>query len=109
MKIYLNPDDYHQRLLNKKIGLARKSETLVIIFLSHFRVLSFFTNHRKREYSGFTPKLREGELIRNTVVSIFATTAADGNRVKSLRGTQFRIWAGHLLKEYMKKESQNRE
>ena len=65
--------------------------------------MSFFTNHRKREYSGFTPKLREGELIRNTVVSIFATTAADGNRVKSLRGTQFRIWAGHVLKEYMKK------
>ena len=69
---------------------------------------------------------REGELIRNAVVSIFATTAADGKtyqvdyynldviisvgyRVKSLRGTQFRIWAGHVLKEYMKKESQNRE
>ncbi|MDY0266862.1 MAG: virulence RhuM family protein [Methanimicrococcus sp.] len=63
---------------------------------------------------------REGELIRNAVVSIFATTAADGKtyqvdyynldviisvgyRVKSLRGTQFRIWAGHVLKEYMKK------
>lgn len=27
-----------------------------------------------------------------------------GYRVKSLRGTQFRIWANNVLKEYMKKE-----
>ena len=26
-----------------------------------------------------------------------------GYRVKSLRGTQFRIWASSILKEYMKK------
>lgn len=62
----------------------------------------------------------EGELIRNAVVANFATTAADGKtyqvdyynldviisvgyRVKSLRGTQFRIWASSVLKEYMKK------
>lgn len=62
----------------------------------------------------------EGELIRNAVVAKFATTAADGKtyqvdyynldviisvgyRVKSLRGTQFRIWASTILKEYMKK------
>ena len=62
----------------------------------------------------------EGELIRNSVVASFATTAADGKtyqvdyynldviisvgyRVKSLRGTQFRIWASNVLKEYMKK------
>ena len=62
----------------------------------------------------------EGELTRNSVVANFATTAADGKtyqvdyynldviisvgyRVKSLRGTQFRIWASSVLKEYMKK------
>ncbi|WP_303865064.1 virulence RhuM family protein, partial [Alkalibaculum bacchi] len=62
----------------------------------------------------------EGELTRNAVVAKFATTAADGKtyqvdyynldviisvgyRVKSLRGTQFRIWASNVLKEYMKK------
>ncbi len=62
----------------------------------------------------------EGELIRNSVVANFATTAADGKtyqvdyynldviisvgyRVKSLRGTQFRIWASNVLKEYMRK------
>ena len=62
----------------------------------------------------------DGELIRNSVVANFATTAADGKtyqvdyfnldviisvgyRVKSLRGTQFRIWASNVLKEYIKK------
>lgn len=62
----------------------------------------------------------EGELDRNSVVANFATTATDGKtyqvdyynldviisvgyRVKSLRGTQFRIWASSILKEYMKK------
>lgn len=63
---------------------------------------------------------QEGELDRNSVVANFATTATDGKtyqvdyynldviisvgyRVKSLRGTQFRIWAMGILKEYMKK------
>lgn len=62
----------------------------------------------------------EGELDRNSVVANFATTATDGKtyqvdyynldviisvgyRVKSLHGTQFRIWASSILKEYMKK------
>lgn len=62
----------------------------------------------------------EGELQRNSVVANFATTASDrktyqvdyynldviisvGYRVKSHRGTQFRIWAMGILKEYMKK------
>lgn len=60
----------------------------------------------------------EGELAKNAVVAFFATTAADGKtyevahynldviisvgyRVKSLRGTQFRIWANSILKEYI--------
>ena len=62
----------------------------------------------------------EGEYISDSVVANFATTAADGKtyqvdyynldviisvgyRVKSLRGTQFRIWAMQILKEYMQK------
>ena len=62
----------------------------------------------------------ESELQRNSVVAKFATTASDGKtyqvdhynldviisvgyRVKSHRGTQFRIWAMGILKEYMKK------
>lgn len=60
----------------------------------------------------------EGELIENSVVANFATTATDGKiyqveyynldviisvgyRVKSKEGTQFRIWASQRLKEYI--------
>lgn len=63
---------------------------------------------------------KEGELVKNSVWAKFAYTASDkkdyqvdfynldvvisvGYRVKSLRGTQFRIWASSVLKEYMKK------
>lgn len=62
----------------------------------------------------------EGELVRNSVVANFATTASDGKeyqvdyynldviisvgyRVKSLRGTQFRQWATKRLNEYIRK------
>ena len=62
----------------------------------------------------------KGDLQRISVVVNFATTAADGKtynvdyynldviisvgyRVKFHRGTQFRIWAMGILKEYMKK------
>ena len=63
---------------------------------------------------------KEGELMKDSVWAKFAYTAADGKdykvdyynldviisvgyRVKSVRGTQFRIWATGILKEYMKK------
>ncbi len=64
--------------------------------------------------------LKEQELVANSVVKDYLTTAADGKdykvtfyslemilaigfRVRSKRGTQFRIWANHHLKEYMVK------
>ena len=63
---------------------------------------------------------KEGELVKESVWAKFAYTASDGKvyqvdyynldviisvgyRVKSHRGTQFRIWATEILKEYMKK------
>ena len=63
---------------------------------------------------------KEGELNKESVWAKFAYTAADGKeynvdyynldviisvgyRVKSLRGTQFRIWATSILKEYIRK------
>ena len=65
----------------------------------------------------------EGELRQEATVAKFATVQTEGNRqvsreieyynldviisvgyrVKSQRGTQFRIWASTILKEYMKK------
>lgn len=64
--------------------------------------------------------LRESELSENTVVKYYLTTATDGKqydvafyslemilaigfRVRSKRGTQFRIWANTTLKAYMQK------
>ena len=63
---------------------------------------------------------KEGELLKESVWAKSAYTADDGKtyqvdyynldviisvgyRVKSLRGTQFRIWATNVLKEYMQK------
>jgi hypothetical protein len=62
--------------------------------------------------------LKEGELSQNSVIKEYLTTATDGKeynvtfysldmilaigfRVRSKRGTQFRIWANRNLKEYM--------
>lgn len=62
--------------------------------------------------------LKEGELERKAVIKDYLTTASDGKnynvtfysldmilaigfRVRSKRGTQFRIWANKNLKEYM--------
>jgi len=77
--------------------------------------------------NGFSPNSRhiknifdERELMRSSVVAESATTAADGKtyqvefynldviisvgyRVKSQRGTQFRIWATQRLREYIVK------
>ncbi len=61
---------------------------------------------------------KEGELEQKSVVANFATTAIDGKvykvdyynldviisvgyRIKSKRGTQFRIWANQILKDYL--------
>lgn len=63
---------------------------------------------------------KEGELVKESVWTKIAYTASDGKvyqvdyynldviisvgyRVKSHRGTQFRIWVTGILKEYMKK------
>jgi len=62
--------------------------------------------------------LKEGELEKNSVVAKFVTTASDGKtyqvehynldviisvgyRVKSRRGTQFRIWATNVSRDYL--------
>lgn len=63
---------------------------------------------------------KDNELDKNSVVAFFATTAADGKtynvehfnldailsvgyRVNSKRGTQFRVWASKILKDYLMK------
>ncbi len=78
--------------------------------------------HRDRSVIGKHIRniFKEGELEKDSVWAKSAYTASDGKkyqvdyynldviisvgyRVKSLRGTQFRIWANRVLKEYLKK------
>ena len=90
------------------------------VWLSIDQMAELFQRNKSTISRHMKDIFNEGELTRNSVVANFATTAADGKtyqvdyynldviisvgyRVKSLRGTQFRIWASSILKEYMKK------
>lgn len=90
------------------------------VWLSLDRIAELFQRNKSTISRHIKNIFLEGELKRDSVVANFATTGADGKRyhvdfynldviisvgyrVKSLRGTQFRIWATNVLKEYMKK------
>ena len=90
------------------------------VWLSLDRIAELFQRNKSTISRHIRNIFSEGELNQNSVVANFATTAADGKkykvdyynldviisvgyRVKSLRGTQFRIWASGVLKECMKK------
>ena len=98
-----------------KIDVHMENET---VWLSLDQMAELF----QRDKSTISRHIRnifdEGELTRDSVVANFATTATDGKtyhvdyynldviisvgyRVKSLRGTQFRIWANSVLREYL--------
>lgn len=96
------------RLINETVWLSLNQ--LAMIF---DRDKSVISKHIKNIFD-------EGELKQNSVVAKFATTAADGKtyqveyynlevviavgyRVKSPRGTQFRIWATNKLNEFLVK------
>jgi hypothetical protein len=88
------------------------------VWLSQAAMVELFQSS-KANISGHIKNIfEEGELDKNSVVRDFRTTAADGKnynvqyysldviisvgyRVKSLRGTQFRIWATERLREYL--------
>ena len=101
-------------------GLTKISVTLDgdTVWLTQAQMAELF----QRDVSVISRHIRnifeDGELDEKAVIAKFATTAADGKtyqveyynldvvisvgyRVKSLRGTQFRIWANRVLKEYM--------
>ena len=98
-----------------KINVNMQEET---VWLSLDQMAELFQRDKSTISRHIKKIFEEGELQRNSVVANFATTAADGKvynvdyynldviisvgyRVKSLRGTQFRIWATNILKEYM--------
>ena len=90
------------------------------VWLSIDQMAELFQRHKSTISRHIKNIFEEGEYISDSVVANFATTAKDGKtyqveyynldviisvgyRVKSLRGTQFRIWAMQILKEYMQK------
>ncbi len=103
-------------------GLA-KIETIFdedTVWLSIDQMAELFQRDKSTISRHIKNVFSEGELVRESVVANFATTAADGKtyqvdyynldviisvgyRVKSKHGTQFRIWASNILKEYMRK------
>ena len=100
-----------------KIEVELRGET---VWLSLEQMAELFQRDKSTVSRHIKNIFTEGELERSSVVANYATTAIDGKtyqvdhfnldviisvgyRVKSLRGTQFRIWASSILKEYMQK------
>jgi len=98
-----------------KIDVHMENET---VWLSLDQMAELFQRDKSTISRHIKNIFEEGELTREAVVANFATTAADGKtyqvdyynldviisvgyRVKSLRGTQFRIWANSVLREYL--------
>ena len=106
-----NYDDMNQKsnmiIYTTEDGLTKIETTFDedTVWLSIDQMAELFQRDKSTISRHIKNVFSEGELQRESVVANFATTAADGKtyQVKSKRGTQFRIWATNILKEYMKK------
>lgn len=121
-----NYDDMNQKsnmiIYTTEDGLTKIETTFDedTVWLSIDQMAELFQRDKSTISRHIKNVFSEGELQRESVVANFATTAADGKtyqvdyynldviisvgyRVKSKRGTQFRIWATNILKEYMRK------
>jgi hypothetical protein len=98
-----------------KIQVRLENET---VWLTQADMVELFQTTKQNISLHIKNIFEEGELEENSVVKEYLTTAADGKnyrtkhynldviisvgyRVKSLRGTQFRIWATERLREYL--------
>jgi hypothetical protein len=92
-----------------------KDET---VWLSQAQMVELFERDKRTVSEHIRNVFKEGELQEQAVVRKFRTTAADGKsykvsfynldviisvgyRIKSKRGTQFRIWATTILKDHL--------
>ncbi|MCA9921221.1 MAG: virulence RhuM family protein [Anaerolineales bacterium] len=88
------------------------------VWLTQAEMVTLFQRDKRTISYHIRTIFKEGELDENSVVQYFRTTAADGKsynvayynldviisvgyRVRSHRGTQFRIWATKRLREYL--------
>jgi hypothetical protein len=90
------------------------------VWLSQSQMQELFNQTKQNISLHINNIFKEGELVPISVVKESLTTASDGKkyktkyysldiissfgyRIKSQRGTQFRIWANQILKEYLLK------
>jgi prophage maintenance system killer protein len=100
---------------NTEIQVSLDNET---VWLSLMQLTELFQRDKSVVSRHITNIFKEKELKKDSVVAKNATTANDGKiyqveyynldviisvgyRIKSQRGTQFRIWANKILKEYL--------
>jgi prophage maintenance system killer protein len=100
-----------------QIDVKLKEET---VWLTQKQMSTLFQKNVRTINEHIKNVFTEGELSQNSVIRKFRITAADGKsyntnfynldviisvgyRVKSKRGTQFRIWANKVLKDYLTK------
>ena len=98
-----------------KIDVKLENET---VWLTQTQLCLLFDKSKSTISEHISNIFKEGELVEESVVRNFRTTATDGKpydtkfynldviisvgyRVKSQRGTQFRIWANSVLKDYL--------
>ena len=98
-----------------KIDVRMEDET---VWLTQSQMAELFQTTKQNVSLHINNCFKEGELDKNSVVKEYLTTALDGKayntkhynldviisvgyRIKSHRGTQFRIWATQRLKEYL--------
>lgn len=118
-----NQEENNQIIIYNTQGGQTKIEVLVkgeTVWLSQKQMAELFDKDRKTITEHILNVFKEGELQENSVCRKFQHTAEDGKkydvnfynldvvisvgyRVKSLHGTQFRIWATQKLKEYIVK------
>ena len=98
-----------------KIDVKLENET---VWLTQTQLCLLFDKSKSTISEHISNIFKEGELVEESVVRYFRTTATDGKpydtkfynldviisvgyRVKSQRGTQFRIWANSVLKDFL--------
>jgi hypothetical protein len=114
----MNPGEiiiYQNKEGNIRFDVRLEDET---VWLTQAQMAELFGKNKRTISEHITNVFKEDELNENSVVRKFRTTASDfknydtnyynldviisvGYRVKSLQGTQFRIWATQRLKEYI--------
>lgn len=108
---------YHAKDLASHIEVRVEDET---VWLTQAQMSELFETTRNNITLHISNIFKEKELVKNSVCKDSLLTASDGKkyktqlynldviisvgyRVKSIRGTQFRIWANKVLKDYLLK------